>query len=84
MNAIKEGDAAARRDARSAAASISQASQSRDYKWHDRYRNRRASDQHQAEMFVFDLPDGSAPSDRDKHARNAEYPDQQGRADHQC
>jgi hypothetical protein len=57
---------------------------SHDCKWHDRRRNRCAPDQHRAEMFVLALPDGSALSDRDKHARNAEYPDQQGRADHQC
>jgi hypothetical protein len=32
----------------------------------------------------FGLPDGGALSDRDKDARNDEYPDQHGRAEHQC
>ncbi len=54
------------------------------YKWHDRCRNRRAADQHRAEMFLLGLPDGSAPSDRDKDARDDEYSDQHGRAEHQC
>src|SRR4029077_11828278 len=30
-------------------------------------------DQHRAEIFVLELPDGSAPSDRDKDARNDEF-----------
>jgi hypothetical protein len=51
---------------------------------HDRCRDRRAADQHRAEMSVLRLPDGSALSDRDKHARDDEHSDQHGRAEHQC
>ena len=41
---------------------------------HDRCRDRRAADQHRAEMSVLRLPDGSALSDRDKHARMTSIP----------
>ena len=39
---------------------------------HDRCRDRRAADQHRADMSVLRLPDASALSDRDKHARDDE------------